>query len=125
MDNRLNRVLLIIVALLLGAPLLQPYFNRLLFAADTPRPVEARGDLSAFERSSIQVFETVAPSVLQVVAQATATDATGGIQTGTGFCMGRRWPYRDEQPRRRECGDVSGPARLGQGDSRNAHRQDA
>jgi 2-alkenal reductase len=85
MTDRINRILLVVVAVLLGALLMQPYVNRLIFSADTPRPVAARGDLSAFERSTIQVFEAVAPSVVQVVAQPAGARVTGGTQSGTGF----------------------------------------
>jgi S1-C subfamily serine protease len=82
--DRATRVLLIVVALLLAALLVQPYVDRLLFAVDTPRPVAARGDLSQFEQSSIHVFESIAPSVVQVVAQP-AGAAPGSVQSGTGF----------------------------------------
>ena len=85
MTDRTNRLFLIMVALLLGALLLQPYFNRWLFSAEAPRPVAARGDLSPFEQSSTQVFEAVAPSVVQVAAQPAGAQAAGEVQTGTGF----------------------------------------
>jgi 2-alkenal reductase len=85
MSDRFTRLLLTITILLLGGILLQPYFNRLIFSVDTPRPIEARGDLSPLERSSIQVFEAVAPSVLQVVARQGGAQSPSGTQTGTGF----------------------------------------
>jgi 2-alkenal reductase len=84
MNDRFTRPLLIAVALLLLALLLQPYFNQLIFSADTPRPVAARGDLSDFEKSSIHVFEQVAPSVVQVVARPVGA-SEGQVQSGTGF----------------------------------------
>ena len=84
MTDRSVRSLLIIVALLLAALLVQPYFDRLLFSADTPRPVAARGDLSQFESASIKVFQSVSPSVVQVAAQPAGAEA-GAVQSGTGF----------------------------------------
>lgn len=51
-----------------------------------PRTVDARGDISDFERSSVQVFESVAPSVVQVVAVLpTGTSVEEGAESGTGF----------------------------------------
>ncbi len=51
-----------------------------------PRPVEARGEISDFERTSVQIFQSVAPSVVQVVAvqQGGPAVETGG-GSGTGF----------------------------------------
>ena len=46
------------------------------------RPVAARGDLSAFEQSSVRVFETVAPSVVQVGVLSGGDTVS---QSGTGF----------------------------------------
>jgi 2-alkenal reductase len=85
MHDRVTRLLLIITIILLGGLLVQPYVNRALYSASTPRPVEARGDLSAFERSSIHVFEAVAPSVVQVVARRAGEADASGSQSGTGF----------------------------------------
>jgi 2-alkenal reductase len=86
MTDRASRVLLIVIAVLLGGQLLQPYINSLLFSAGKPQPIVARGDLSAFERSTVEVFEAVAPSVVQVVGQvAGARPGGGGGPSGTGF----------------------------------------
>jgi 2-alkenal reductase len=85
MTDRASRILLIVIAILLGGQLLQPYINNLLFSAGEPQPIVARGDLSAFERSSVELFEAVAPSVVQVVGQAAGARATGGGPSGTGF----------------------------------------
>ena len=89
MNDRAIRVLLVAAVVLLAGLLLQPYFDRLIFSADTPRPVEARGDLSALEQSSIHVFEAVAPSVVQVVARPAGAQASGQVQSGTGFIWDR------------------------------------
>jgi S1-C subfamily serine protease len=80
-------VLIVLLAALVG----QPYLNRLLFAATSPRPAAARGDLAEPERATISLFERASPSVVQVVAAApgagSATDIEGEAgreQSGTG-----------------------------------------
>ncbi len=85
MNDRVARVLSIAAVFLLAGLLLQPYINRLIFSADTPRPVAARGDLSAFEKSSIDVFQEASPSVVQVVARPVGAQSEGQVQSGTGF----------------------------------------
>ena len=92
MRDRFFRFALIVVLLLLAAQVAQPYLTRILFAQTTPRAVEARGDLSEIERSTIALFERVSPSVVQVAGQTVTADVTaeegeggGGVQSGTGF----------------------------------------
>ncbi len=86
MRDRAARVLMVVVAVLLALFVLQPYVTGFLFSAREPRPVAARGDLSDYERSTIRVFETVAPSVVQVVALSGRGPAGGGpAGSGTGF----------------------------------------
>jgi 2-alkenal reductase len=68
----------------------QPYIERHLFAATTPRLVEPRASLSDFEHSTITVFERVSPSVVQVAARASSSgpftqDSSGRAASGTGF----------------------------------------
>lgn len=80
----------LLVALLLALAFVgQPYIERVLFAATTPRPVQSRGQLSESERSTIEIFEKVSPSVVQVAAQRTATnplvEEDGRAASGTGF----------------------------------------
>jgi S1-C subfamily serine protease len=64
---------------------------RLMFAATTPRLVDARGNLSEVELATIALFERVSPSVVQVVGQQSGADPSGqegeggGVQSGTGF----------------------------------------
>jgi 2-alkenal reductase len=77
MSTGLTRGLLLVVAVLLAALLLQPYVDRLLFSAPAPRPIQPRGELSELERSSARVFEAIAPSVVQVVVM-----QRGGVQSG-------------------------------------------
>ncbi len=68
MQNRATQAIMIIVAVLLAFFVVQPYVTSYLFSAREPRTVAPRGDLADFERSTIRVFETVAPSVVQVVS---------------------------------------------------------
>ena len=56
MRDNLSKVLLVIVAVLLGALLLQPYFNVLFFGSYEPRQIAPRAELAELETSSIGVF---------------------------------------------------------------------
>src|SRR5262245_23671524 len=91
MSDRTLRIVLIAVLVALGVYVGQPYVDRLLFSATTSRAVEPRGSLSGLERSTIQLFERVSPSVVKVVARAGALEMSnaegegGGAQSGTGF----------------------------------------
>ncbi|EJW10340.1 chymotrypsin [Rhodovulum sp. PH10] len=85
------RLVLLVVAVALGVTLAQPVLQRWFYSATEPRAVEPRGDLAAFERTTIAIFDRVSPSVVQVAAR-TGTDAFAGAegdeqgaQTGTGF----------------------------------------
>jgi 2-alkenal reductase len=92
MRDGVSRILLAIVAVLLVALLAQPYVDRFLFSAPEPRPIAPRADLSEFERSSIRVFEAIAPSVVQVVGLPPGAElgtTEGGVQSGTGFVWDR------------------------------------
>jgi S1-C subfamily serine protease len=90
-QNRFTRMLVAVLAILLAIIASQPYVERLLFSASTPRAVEPRGQLSDSERSTIAVFRHAAPSVVQVVGRPAATtgsavtEGEGGLQSGTGF----------------------------------------
>jgi len=87
-----GRTAVIALLLLLGLIVAEPYLERLLFAASTPRPVEPRGQLSDLERSTIELFERVSPSVVQVVrrggvggGQAGAEEDGSPVGSGSGF----------------------------------------
>src|SRR5438094_8709338 len=87
-----NRILGVIVALIVGGSavyLARPYIDYQLYAATDPRPIEARGDLADFERTAIELFERVSPSVVQIVGRGAEVPTTRGEeaqeQTGTGF----------------------------------------
>ncbi len=89
MRRNLTPLFAVALLALLGFYAAQPYLDRMLFAASTPRPVEPRGNLSELERSTIALFERVSPSVVQVAARAAEAaqpEADGGQgQSGTGF----------------------------------------
>jgi 2-alkenal reductase len=92
MGDRLTRIGIIALLLVVGVYLAQPYFDRLLFSASTSRTVEPRGALADIERTSIELFERASPSVVQVVgARAGGLDPAqsegenGAAQSGTGF----------------------------------------
>jgi S1-C subfamily serine protease len=91
MGDRFMKGILIAILVAVGIYVGQPYFNRLMFSASTPRAIEPRGNLSDLERSTIALFEHVSPSVVQVVARAASLDPSeaenegGGAQSGTGF----------------------------------------
>jgi 2-alkenal reductase len=87
-----NRTLAVVAAVILGLAALfvaRPYIDYQLYAATTPRPIEPRGDLADYERSTIALFERVSPSVVQVVGRgaevATVRGEEAQEQTGTGF----------------------------------------
>ena len=84
MQDRATRILMLVIAVLLAVLVLQPYVSTYLFSAREPRPVAARGDLSELERSTIRVFETVAPSVVQVVSVSGRSPATEAEPSGSG-----------------------------------------
>jgi S1-C subfamily serine protease len=91
MDHRFSRFVVFALLIVLGVYIAQPYIDRLLYSASTPRAVEPRGSLSDLERSTIELFERVSPSVVQVVGRAAALEAAPSegegvpAQTGTGF----------------------------------------
>jgi S1-C subfamily serine protease len=91
MGDRFTKGILIAILVVLGIYVGQPYIDRAVFSASTPRAIEPRGNLSELERSTIALFEHVSPSVVQVVARAASLDPSegenegGGAQSGTGF----------------------------------------
>ncbi len=93
MRDGLSRVALTLAVLLLAAFVAEPYIARFLYTQDTPRAVTPRGDLTAGERSSVELFERASPSVVHVFAVSRADRSLlageegggGGQQTGTGF----------------------------------------
>jgi S1-C subfamily serine protease len=89
MHDRFYRFAILLLILLLAILVGQPYVDRLLFAATSPRPIAARSDLADSERATISLFERVSPSVVQVVGSANGAGTTdegeaGREQSGTG-----------------------------------------
>jgi S1-C subfamily serine protease len=93
MRDRFLGVAILILAVVLGVYVAKPYVERSLYSTTVPRAVESRGSLSELERSTIAVFESASPSVVQVVARADTpgsvqsadTEEGGSAQSGTGF----------------------------------------
>ncbi len=86
MGDRFTKIVVVALLVLVGAYLAQPHIDRLLFSASTPRAVAPRGSLADIERTTIELFERVSPSVVQVVGRAGSLDASDGEgQSGTGF----------------------------------------
>ena len=100
MHDRFIRAALVVVILLLAAFVAEPYVARFLYAETGPRLVVARGDLSAAEKATIELFQRASPSVVHVFAQPDprllgqeapfgpglgAPESGISIQTGTGF----------------------------------------
>jgi len=89
MRDRFTRLILAGLLILLAVLAVQPYVDR-LFVSGQPRAVESRGDVAAAERTAIEIFERVSPSVVQVAARAgmsglSGIEQEGGVQSGTGF----------------------------------------
>lgn len=83
MRKAVNWGLVAIAAVLFAVFVANPVLDRWVISQSTPRLVEPRADLSAFETSNVRLFETVAPSVLQVgVLRSGRVSAAG---SGTGF----------------------------------------
>lgn len=92
MQDRFSRALLVILVVLLGAWVAEPYLLRTFFAPPAARPVVPRSDLAESERSTIELFESVSPSVVQVVGVPPGTGSVprttqggAGLSSGTGF----------------------------------------
>jgi 2-alkenal reductase len=88
MRDGFTRVMLGALVILVAAFVAQPYIDRVFFPA-TPRPIEPRGSLAEAERTAIEIFDRVSPSVVHVAARTTGAGPRGiveeGVQTGTGF----------------------------------------
>jgi hypothetical protein len=78
--NPFTRLAVVVLVALVAIIAAQPYIERLLFSATTPRAVEPRGQLSELERSTIEIFQHAAPSVVQVVGRPAAGPASCGMR---------------------------------------------
>ncbi len=98
--DRFVRIALAAGLVLLALFVAQPYLTALLFSAQTPRAVTARGDLAPAESATVALFERASPSVVHVFAQGAARGRAlmslddedergqgqgGNTQTGTGI----------------------------------------
>ena len=83
MRGSTNRTLLAILAMLIVLFLAQPFIERWLASRSAPQPIAPRADLTDLERSSVRLFEAVAPSVVQVGVL--KQGPTRGAGSGTGF----------------------------------------
>src|SRR5262249_1042196 len=91
MGDRFSKIVVGALLVVLAVYLAQPYVDRFLFSPSPPRTLDPRGSLSDIERMSIEIFERVSPSVVQVVGRAGVLEAppsegeNGPTQSGTGF----------------------------------------
>jgi hypothetical protein len=69
MRVRAFRYLMALILIVVAAMTIRPYIEYRIYAATTPRPVEARGSLADYESSAIEIFERVSPTVVYVVGR--------------------------------------------------------
>ncbi len=69
MPDRFLRIAVAAALVLLALFVAQPYVTSLMFSAEAPRAVTARGDLAPAEASTVALFERAAPSVVYVFAK--------------------------------------------------------
>jgi len=81
MSDRLMRILLVVLIGLIAIYVAEPWIDRLVFTRGEPRVITPRGELAPAEQTAVTLFQTVAPSVVQVVAG----NRGGQGGTGTGF----------------------------------------
>jgi 2-alkenal reductase len=91
-QERFRSIIAVILVVLLGAYVAQPYLDRYVFAPPAPRLVAPRADLSELERSTVSLFKRVSPSVVQVVGVSQSSEGLStqegegvGVKSGTGF----------------------------------------
>jgi 2-alkenal reductase len=85
--DRLVRFALVWLLVLLTLWVIEPYVAGWWWSATTPRPVTPQGSLSAYERTTIDVYRLASPSVVHVYATGRPTFLSGGgevLQTGSG-----------------------------------------
>jgi S1-C subfamily serine protease len=89
MRDRFLRVVLLVLLALVVVVVARPYIDEALFAAKTPRPVEARGDLAEAERLNIEIFQRASPSVVQIAGRVAGSAAQSSnqeeVKSGSGF----------------------------------------
>jgi len=94
-NSRYDRLIFVAILILLAAIAAEPYLSRTVFAPPAPLPVTPRSDLAQSERTTIEIFRRVSPSVVQVVGSRgdeslqSGETGDGGVQSGTGFVWDR------------------------------------
>ena len=89
MSDRFARLALWVIAILIALYLAQPLLERTFLSGTTPRAITPRGDLTQLERTTIELFERVAPSVVQVVSLGGDRGEPTPVGSGTGFVWDR------------------------------------
>ncbi len=89
MSQRLFRLLLVWLLVLLSIWVVEPYIVDAWWAASIPRTVTPRGSLSELEKTTIGIFKLASPSVVHVFARAIGQPMLGAngevvVQTGSG-----------------------------------------
>jgi 2-alkenal reductase len=77
LTNRLFRIAVVWLIILATAWVAEPYLIAFWSAAEGPRTITPRGDLSQAEQSTIKLFQTVSPSVVHVFAQGSEQSSPG------------------------------------------------
>ncbi|MGH6868527.1 MAG: 2-alkenal reductase, partial [Methylocella sp.] len=95
MTNRFFGIAIFWLLVVATAYVAEPYFVAWRFSAASPRTIAPRADLSGAERTRIEVFQSVSPSVVSVFARLAPQNVfTPGqqesetqteVQTGTGI----------------------------------------
>src|SRR5690349_12294936 len=89
MNARLFRLAVIWLLAILTVWAVEPYFVAAWWAARTPRPVTARGNLAQLEQATIALFKLASPSVVHVFARSArqprfSPSGEAVVQTGSG-----------------------------------------
>ena len=89
MRRRLVALVIVWLLALLTLWVIEPYLADFWLSADAPRAVTPAGDLSAGERSTIEIFRRVSPSVVHVFARGGGSEPfseeSAVIQSGSGI----------------------------------------
>ncbi len=104
MGDRLSKIVIVALLVVLAVYVAQPYVDRWMFSASTPRAIESRGSVSDIERMTIEIFERASPSVMQVVGRAGALELSSpesenGPRNRGRASSGMRRPRRHQRPR--------------------------
>lgn len=82
-DERFSRRVLIALVVILGLWVARDYVQLLLLSETDPRGITPRGDLAEVERTAIDVFDEVAPSVVSVTTFERSPRLLGHETSGT------------------------------------------